>query len=300
MPILTALAASLCFLQSPVKPSDLYTQSLTRPDGTIEMRTRARRFSAAGKPDVWLVGAVHVGSRAYYSEVQDLLNRQDTVLYEGVRQNRTAPMVMKPSAKAPRSVYRVLSDAIGLDFQLEDIDYSRHGWENADLTWPEIQKLSKAAGKGKPTGVDTISQVLNPQSPMAKMFTTMITSATPGTREAFKIIMVKSVAEGKGPSLDAVTSDIVVKARNKAVEKRLAEVVADKSHPKSVGIFYGALHLPGVEQDIEKKYGYKPVEDHWYTSATADPKKLDATGKAILDGFQKAIKSKAPAFAGLS
>lgn len=268
-------------------PGGSYTQSLTKPDGTFEMRTRAQHLVAEGKPDIWLVGAVHVGTAAYYSQIQSLLNAQGTVLYEGVKQEGASLKPMKPNPNDPKPVYKVLSDAIGLDFQLNDIDYNHANWSDTDLTWQKIMELNKKEAKGKPDQVDTIASLLDPNGKTAKLFSTMIGSATPGMREAFKILMVKIVASGKGPTLDPTTSDIVVTARNQVVLDRLATLIKGPNPPKSIAVFFGAIHQPGLEKSLVATDGYKEADQKWYTSATADPKKLDAGGKQILAAFDK-------------
>jgi len=72
-------------------PANGYMQSTTTPTGVVEMRTGAHKFTAEGKPDVWLVGAMHVGNKQYYKDIQTLLDSQDTVLFEGVRPGKNAP-----------------------------------------------------------------------------------------------------------------------------------------------------------------------------------------------------------------
>jgi hypothetical protein len=268
---------------SPASPP--YSQSHVNGDGTIEMQTRAQRLVAPGKPDVWLIGAVHVGTSKYYSMLQTLLDSQEMVLYEGVKPAGAEDVPMKPDPKAPRPVYKVLSDAIGLDFQLSDIDYNHPNWSDVDLTWDQMMALNKKASNGKPNQVDTIANLLNPQSQGSKTLASMLGAATPGTKEALKIIMVKVVASGMGPGLDPNTTNIIVGARNQVVLKKLASVVNGANQPKSVGIFYGAMHLPGIEKALAASYGYKEADQKWFTSATADPKKLDATGKALLALF---------------
>ena len=59
------LLASLALFQAAASPEGAggYTQTVTRKDGTIEMRTAAQRLVADGQPIVWLVGAIHIGSR---------------------------------------------------------------------------------------------------------------------------------------------------------------------------------------------------------------------------------------------
>jgi chitinase len=284
--ILSAIAFSLS--QVFANPSS-YTRSITEPSGILNMQTKAERLSAPGKPDIWLVGAIHVGSHAYYSQVQSLLNSQDLVLYEGVRPTDSSAASMKPAATGPMSIYKVLSDAIGLDFQLNDINYDRPNWKNVDLSWERIVALNKMEAKSKSTGVDTIKSLLDPNGTMAKAFTKMITSATPGTREAFKLMIVKFAGGGFKSPLDPTTNDIVIGARNKVVVDAIGQVLAKPNPPKSIGVFYGAFHLPTMEQSLADRFGYREAEELWMTSVSVDPSKLDAPGKQLVASLDKMI-----------
>jgi hypothetical protein len=59
-------------------------------------------------------------------------------------------------------------------------------------------------------------------------------------------------------------------------------------------VFYGALHLPGIETTLAERFGYKEAERQWLTSAMADPTKIDATGKKLIAAFDTASKSSHP------
>ncbi|MBN9503014.1 MAG: hypothetical protein BGO01_11085 [Armatimonadetes bacterium 55-13] len=271
-------------------PANGYMQSTTTPTGVVEMRTGAHKFTAEGKPDVWLVGAMHVGNKQYYKDIQTLLDSQDTVLFEGVRPGKNAPKTPPPAktdANAPKPIYKVLSDALGLEFQLTEIKYDRPGWVNSDLSMDDLDRINKEKGGGKPTGFDTVKQLLDPNSPMAGMLTTMLSTATPGVKEALKLIIVKKVAAGETPGLDSTTQDVILHARNDAALEVFDKTVKKENPPKSIGIFYGAMHMPGIEKTLVEKYGYKQTDAKWFLAASADPKKLDDQGKALYNMFEQ-------------
>ncbi len=273
----------------------VYTQSTTTPDGLIEMRTSAQQLTCPGKPDIWLVGAVHVGSKDYYGSLQKLLDQQEVVLYEGVKKAK-APEKMEKADPKPqgKSIYNALSDAIGLEFQLNAIKYDRPNWKNCDLTWEELDKISKETGADTESslGYGQIKQLMDPNSSQAKMFTNMLETATPGTKEAIKVMIVRNVASGD-MNLDPKTEKVVIKARNQVVIDSLAKTMTGPKPPKSIAVFYGAKHLADMEMTLEKSYGYKPGKQEWFKAADADPTKVDATGQMLLDMVEKQKKTKA-------
>jgi len=198
----------------------------------------------------------------------------------------TKPPKVDPNG--PKPVYQTLSDALGLDFQLVDIDYSNPKWVNSDLSMEELTKLNKDKSGGKPTMFDNVKQLLDPNSPMAKMLSSFLENASPGTREALKILMVKQAAAANTGALgDAATVEVVLKARNASAIKYFDKAITVAQPPKSVAIFYGALHMPEIAESLVAKYGDKDVKQDWYTVAVGDTKKLDAQGKAMLDAFDK-------------
>ncbi|MBS1700452.1 MAG: hypothetical protein JST12_02230 [Armatimonadetes bacterium] len=272
----------------------LYTQSVTTADGVVQMKTLCQQLVRDGKPDIWLVGAVHIGSKAYYSSLQGILDQEEVVLYEGVKSDEQKKKAEPPKKvegeTTDRPIYKVLSDALGLEFQLNAVNYDHANWVNCDLTWEEMDKVSKEAGNGDKGGTyGQIKQLLDPKSPQSKMFATMMDTATPGTKEAIKLMIVKSVASGE-VGLDDTTDKIVIKARNQVVLDSLAKSIASDKPPKSIAVFYGAKHLPSMEADLEKTYGYKPGKQEWFMAAEADPKKVDSNGQMLLDMLDKQKK----------
>ena len=278
-----------------------YTRMLTRADGTLEMQTAAQRLVADGKPVVWLVGAIHIGSKPYYGSLQRLLDYQDAVYYEGVRATAAAPAMGTnpvPGAatsgpKAPIPTYKIISDAIGLDFQMNDIDYRKANWTNVDLTMEDLDRLNKAQSNGKPSQFDQIKSILDPNSPIAKQLSTVMGMATPGMKEAIKLLMVKSAGADNTPGLDPATERIILLERNKTVIDALAKTMADPAAPRSIGVFYGAKHLADLQKTLVERYGYRLDEKRWFAAADADPKKLDAMGQTMLSGFDQAMKTAA-------
>ena len=287
--MVTSFLAALTLFQAASAPSG-YVQTVTKPDGTFEVLTAAQRLVADGKPTIWLVGAMHIGAKPYYASLQRLLGYQDTVLFEGVR---NGPKPVEPPAGTPKSkpVYQILSDAIGLDFQMNDIRYDNPKWKNADLTWTELEAMNKRGADNKPTQFEGVAALLDPNSPSAKMMGTMLGMATPGMKEAIKLMIVKTVAQGGGGIIDPETEKIILTARNKAVVDALDTALTTPEPPRSIGVFYGAMHLNDLQQTLVSKYGYRLDEKRWFVAATADPKKVDASGQMMLNAVEQQLKT---------
>lgn len=282
--MLTTFVTTLLLTQVATAPP-IYTKSVTQANGLIDMQTAAQKFMAPGKPDVWLVGVVHIGEKEYYANLLKHLDEQSVVLFEGVKPSAKAPA--KPADNTPQTpIYKALSDALKLEFQSTQINTQRPNWVNSDLSWDDLDKLNKEKNAGKPNSFDQVKQLLDPTSAMGKMLVNVLQTATPGMKEGIKMILVKNVASGKGPAMDKAMQEIIIDARNKSVMDTFAKTIK-ANPPKSVGIFWGAAHMPGLEKDLAKQYGYKPAERKWFHAASADPSKLDATGKMLVDMYEK-------------
>lgn len=286
------LLASLFLAQTPAAPTG-YTRFVTKGDGTLEMSTAAQRFTAPGKPVVWLVGAIHIGQKSYYQGLQRLLDYSDQVFYEGVKAGAgaAAPKVAS-TGKGPKATYQILSDAIGLDFQLVDIDYTKPNWTNVDLTWAELDALNKAQANGKPSQFDQIKGMLDPNGPAAKSLSGVMGMATPGMKEAIKLFMIKAAGSEGGPGLDPATERIILQARNKTVVDAIDAATLAPAPPRAIAVFYGAKHMADLQATLVSKYGYTLDEKRWFPAASADPKKLDAMGKTMLEQIDKAFAPK--------
>lgn len=258
---------------------NLYVRVSKRPDGVVQIRTGVRRFRREDGTEVTLVGAMHIGTAGYYDALQRELDDHEVVLYEGVRPSKNAP---KPVKKAT-PIYRVLSDALGLTFQMERVKYDRPQWENADITWDELAALGRKAGPGSRVG--SIQNILTPGSAGAEALTATLSTATPGTREALKLLMLK-VASGIGVSaLGKETTSVLLDARNVAAMSALRRRLNAPDRPRSVAVFYGAAHLPGMETILRRDLGFRPDPPTYLIAATADPSRLDSQGKQMLAMF---------------
>ena len=114
---------------------------------TATVRYVKRLRPAAGKKRrqtavVDLIGAVHVGERSYYSSLNKQFEQYDALLYELV-----APKGVRPAKGAGAAsnnpagfLQNAMKTTLGLDHQLELIDYSRKNFVHADLSPAEMAK----------------------------------------------------------------------------------------------------------------------------------------------------------------
>ena len=140
-----------------------YTRVANPDSNTVQLQIALRKFVPAqgAGPAIWLAGVMHVGEPAYYHALQEFLDAQTVVLYEGINPGAHPHHVgdgtaagatgagdgrdrSPPTAAGTNSDYSMqsaLARCLGLVFQLEAIDYDRTNFLNSDLSIRQIQRI---------------------------------------------------------------------------------------------------------------------------------------------------------------
>ena len=244
---------------------------------TSVVHYREKRPDRAGRRplEVDLVGAVHVGSRAYYATLDHLFRDYDAVLYELVApDNARVPKPGRKPSGAIGSAQQGLTSVLGLEFQLEQIDYAAPNFVHADLSpkefdaamarrgeswWTMFGRLMRegmkraerdaARGRGNDIGLGDMFGMLFGSGPeralrlrrmMAEQFTDMevLTSAFGGE---------------EGSTL--------ITDRNAAALEVLREQIGKGR--RRIAIFYGAAHMDDFDRRLKADFGFEPVETDW-------------------------------------
>lgn len=233
--------------------------------------------TAAGGVVVDLVGAVHVGDRSYYRELNDKLAEYDVVLYE---------LVAPPGTRIPKGGRRNLDNPIALVQQLmkfvldlqsqtEQIDYTRKNFVHADLSPEQMAKAIRDRGDDGLTLFLSITADLLRQQNLQQQH-----AAPAGSREdidlssllepegavKLKRIMAEQMERlgtpgmGLGPTLNT----ILIADRNQACLKVLQKELAKGR--KKIAIFYGAAHLPDFDKRLREDFGLARRGEEWLTA----------------------------------
>src|ERR1700722_6156123 len=89
--LLLTLFAALTFAMAgcrtaPIAPPAPYTRVANPDSNSVQLQIALRKFVPRGHrgPAVWLAGTMHVGEPEYYQAMQQFLDDQTVVLYEGI------------------------------------------------------------------------------------------------------------------------------------------------------------------------------------------------------------------------
>ncbi len=271
---------------APPKP---YLRVARETNGTVTLETAARMFQPPSKrgPAVCLVGVTHLGTASYYSALQGLLNRQACVLFEGVGATNKQ---FRKRIEGQFHLQDALARALGLEFQLNAIDYSPSHFRNSDLTPAQIHELlGAAAAEDDPDAeVDPgneFNQLLSVMEGsglfggLARMGVGFL-AASPRLQVVTKVMLIELLSEvsadmqelaAGAPGLQRLL-EVLIERRDEVVIRDIRAAVAAQRKPYGgVAVFYGAGHMSDLEERLRSELGYKPAEDSWFPAFSANP-----------------------------
>jgi hypothetical protein len=241
--------------------------------------SKGPRFSNPVAVD--FVGAVHLGEASYYDDLNKRFKNYDSVLFELVSDGQNLPVV---GEKRPDSILgtlqRALCNLLGLEFQLDEINYKAKNFVHADLSPQELSDAMNARGESLPQLLmKLITLSTDPELQKAleeKGYSDnsldgvnplLILLRGPTTEERIKIrrfmaqgligsdAVMKLLEGEKGFSLITDRNSEVMSVLNK-------ETAAGK---RKLAIFYGVGHLPDLHKRLGDQ-GYRLGSVEWVTA----------------------------------
>ncbi len=176
-----------------------------------------------------------------------------------------------------------LADAAGLVFQLDSIDYMRDDWINSDMTVDELLGVTGDGLAGEDGEADPLMGLLSGESFMAKAVGLVLKLV--GSSEYSRAILRLTLIEMLGRSEDLMEMAVpamgegiwerILDGRNEVVLDDLRAVLDEPGDVRSVAVFYGSGHLPGLESALIDQDGYAVSETTWLPAIVVD---FDSSG----------------------
>lgn len=277
---------------------------VTRPDAdTVSLQIAARRFVPSGRrgPDIWLVGASHIGESNYFAALQKRLDAQPLVLFEGVGA-RSKRMRFNPEEES--SVQHTLATSLGLVFQLAAIDYDRPHFQNSDLSIAQLQAIfasgSKTDGPSPTAGREfqELLQIMNGSSFLGALVHVGIKfiGSNPRLQAMTKVVLIELLGQMKGdmaqlkgmpPEIQRLL-EVIIQERNKVVMADVKSELATHS-PRDLAVFYGAGHMADLEKRLRAELRYVPRKTVWFTAMSVNTRQAGLS-ETELDGMRKLIE----------
>lgn len=228
-----------------------------------ELKTSIVTYRSKEGVEVSLVSAVHVGDKKYYDQLKEDFTRYDSLLYEMIK-----PKGVDPSQKGQEGgggiisfFQRGMKTVLGLEFQLDGIDYSKSNFVHADMDPETFFRLQKKKGEGMiqlmlKSMQAEMKRKEKGQARPPTMFDLIRAFASKDSARSLKYLFARQM-EGMEDIMAGFEGDgesVIVGERNKVcIEVLKKEMKAGK---KKIGIFYGAAHMPDMEERLVKELGF--------------------------------------------
>lgn len=216
--------------------------------------------------EVDLVGAVHIGGRDYYDDLNRRFRGYDSVLYELVAEEGTR--VTPDQAKGGRSPVSALQvgmkDLLELEFQLEKIDYQAKNLQHADMTPQEFAKDMENRGDSmvqtlfRMMGAGLAMQASGNGGDAGLLLALLAPDRTRQLRRAMANQFQEMEATTIGMAGEDGKSTLITERNGKAFKVLEQELNAGK---RKVAVFYGAGHLPDMATRLECDFGLQSAVD---------------------------------------
>jgi hypothetical protein len=223
-----------------------------------------------------LISVVHIGDRKYYEKLNKLFDDYDVVLYELVAPPGTrVPKGGKRSDNPLALLQRVMKLVLGLDSQVECVDYTRKNFVHADLSFDSMaEALHRRGENGFTLALNMIADMMKQQNvqdqqgkkPGAKKgadldLLSLLSEEDAGS--ALKKALAEQLADIDNPNggLGQTLSNLLIADRNEAAMKVLEKEM--KKGTKKIAIFYGAAHMPDFEKRLRDELDLVPVSTQW-------------------------------------
>lgn len=249
----------------------------------VPARKRAGGTRARGRVRVDLVAAVHVADGAYYRELQRRFEGYDAVLYELVKPEGAEPVHEPGSGGLLEAFQRGLKEALGLDFQLDVLDYRKANFVHADLDAETFFRLQAERGE---TPVALLWKAVQAQwklqaSGKARrdpgLFEILLAFTAKDSARALKYLLARQM-EGVELSLAGIDSEaggtVILAERNKAALSVLERSLRDGR--RRLAVFYGAGHMSDLERRLVG-IGFRKVRSEWLVAWDIRKRSVEAT-----------------------
>jgi len=254
------------------KPTEfvrLHEDSKTK---VAELQVALVRYKNADGVIVDLVGAVHIGETDYYDDLNVRFADYDAVLFEMVGgYDEMTNADMNGREQSPVSfLQNMLKSGLGLEFQLDGVEYGKDNFLHADMSAAEFAEEQQASGEGlmkllrRASEEQTKMLEENPRAvPQLSMVGLLRILASPDSTTEFKYLFAKQLlaAESLVDALEEDGETVLVGGRNRVALERMREAIEAGS--QKLAIFYGAVHLRGMEAELIEKDGFRRVSVEW-------------------------------------
>jgi hypothetical protein len=251
------------------QPASLDTAIVSYAESPAAARQAGRREPL----EVDLVGAVHIGSRDYYDTLNRCFSDYDSVLYELVAPpNARVPKAGKKPSGMIGSAQQGMTQLLGLEFQLDRVDYAAPNFVHADLS---PQEFSAAMAKRGETWWTMFTRLM--RESMARAETEGGAAADVGIGDMFGLLFgpaadrqlkLRRIMAEQFSDMEMLSAafggdegSTLITDRNTAALEVLRRRIARGD--RRIAIFYGAGHMDDFDRRLRADFDLQPRDTTW-------------------------------------
>jgi hypothetical protein len=279
------------------EPGSKYLRFVETNDHS-QLQTSIIRFTNKEGVKVDLIGAVHIGDRAYYEALNKRFKAYDALLYEMVKPRAEVRIDTRERAEGSggwvSGLQRFMKSQLELDFQLDRIDYTPENFVHADLDAEAFAQKQADQGESMLSlMLEAMMKEMNRPTadrPAAEMGIMDLIEAlqAPDRGRQLKLVLGRQFNsfEDALSTMGGKDGSVILDERNKhALQVLKQQIDAGK---KEIGIFYGAGHMKGMEEIMTTLMGFKQVgEPEWLVAWDIDARPAPAA-KPLVPATQPA------------
>jgi len=216
-----------------------------------------------------LVGAIHIGDKEYYADLNTRFKGYDATLYELIAPKDAVVISDRdPENQSLISSTQVaMKNMLSLSFQLDEVNYGASNFVHADLSPAELSDSMDERGESlyiyfwrlfyasfneyarDPLGLQNM-----------RLFSAMLTA---DSDNAFKTMLAYEMTDLEKASeiLGDDSQSAVIGARNQRAIDVLKTQLA--SGDKRIAIFYGVAHMPDMEERLLQQLDLVYLDTAW-------------------------------------
>ncbi len=242
-----------------------------------KLQTATARFS---RKDVIvdLVSVVHLGDAEYYGKLNDHLKDYDAVLYELVG-GEFRQEDLDANVDPVQGLQQLAKAFLGLEFQLETIDYEADNFVHADVDWTQYEGLMEARNQSFGTILERAmvlteagdsKGIAADEAAMNVLMNQLVSAVLTGNSSTLKRSLAPFLGEAEEliTKIEGEDGTVLISERNKVVMRRVNDMIAQGS--KRLAVFYGAGHMPDLESRLLLE-GFAKGESVWVDAWVISP-----------------------------
>lgn len=181
-----------------------------------------------------------------------------------------ADLELRLSAAPPfeaQGIQKTLSDALGLVFQLEGMDYGSERWRRCDVTLSELATLLDESG-AEAGALLSMLQGGSALETFASGMLKMMGSFRSG-RGMLKLVSLEALARAdEVMKMEAETFgglfEVLLDRRNDVVLEALTTMLEEEPEVASIAVFYGAGHMADLDARLTRELGLEAADEAWF------------------------------------